>query len=201
MATRKDAAKAEQMRISQIGDFKQRMGGTIELPSGFMIRWRNPGGLRAFLTNGSIPNSLMNIVESALKSGKGVDEGMTKDVMKQLQDNPDMLSDLMKMYDTVALKSFIEPKLYPVPDEAMVEAWNAAHPDDPVDDPEDLRYEDRLYVDEIPDDDKAYLFQIISGGVKDLETFRQEQQIDVDALVRVSGTVSDPVESDGVDAG
>lgn len=201
MATRKAAAKAEQARISQIGDFKSRVGGVIELPSGFIVRWRNPGGLRVFLASGKIPNALMPVVEKALKGGKGAQADMEETVVKQLNENPDMVKELMSMYDAVALKCIIEPKIYPVPDEAMVEAWNAAHPDDPVDDPEDLRYEDRLYVDEVPDDDKAYLFGLISGGVKDLETFRREREIDVASLARVSGVVGHPVADSGVDAG
>jgi len=201
MATRKAAAKAEQARISQIGDFKSRVGGVIELPSGFIVRWRNPGGLRVFLASGKIPNALMPVVEKALKGGKGAQADMEETVVKQLNENPDMVNELMSMYDAVALKCIIEPKIYPVPDEAMVEAWNAAHPDDPVDDPEDLRYEDRLYVDEVPDDDKAYLFGLISGGVKDLETFRREREINVASLARVSGVVGHSVADSGVDAG
>lgn len=199
--TRKVEKKAEQLRISNIGDIKARVGGILELPSGFVIKWRNPGGLRAFMASGKIPNALLPIIDKALKGGKGVDAKMEADLMKQLRENPEMLDEMMALYDSVAIKCFVEPKLYPVPDEAMVQAWNASHPDDPVDEPEDLRFEDRLYTDEIPDDDKAYLFQLLSGGVKDLETFRKERSIDVDRLARVSGTVDHTIKPAGANAG
>lgn len=201
MATRKTEKEAEQLRISQIGDFKQRMGGIIELPSGLIVRWRNPGGLRAFMANGQIPNTLMPIVERSLKGGKGVEEEVNAELMQKLQDDPEMIGQLMGLYDSIARKCIVEPKLYPVPDEEMLQNWNLAHPDDPLDDPEDLRYEDRLYVDELPDDDKAYIFQLISGGVKDLETFRQQNQISMDGLARVSGVVGHTVGDSGADAG
>ncbi len=199
--TRKTAAKAEQLRISQIGDFKDRVGGVIELPSGLIIRWRNPGGLRAFMAGGKIPNMLMPIVDKALKGGKGVDEAQERELMEELTKNPEMLQQMMELYDTIAIKCFVEPKLYQVPDDEMLEKWNKLHPDEEYDSPEDLRYDDRLYVDEIPDEDKAYLFQCLSGGVKDLATFRAEQQIDVARLATVSGVAGITVGDDGAHSG
>ena len=193
MATRKTVAKAEELRISQIGDFKKRLGGIIELPSGLIVRWKNPGGMRAFLNNGTIPNSLLPIIERALNKKQGVDEQEMLDLIK----DADKVAEMMKMYDNVVLQCIKEPKLYPVPTEADVEKNNIEHPDAPVDDPEDLRYDDRLYVDELPDDDKMYLFQLVSGGVKDLETFRKQQQINVGSLARVSGVEGYTVESAG----
>jgi hypothetical protein len=195
--TRKVEKVAEQRRISQVGDFKERVGGLLELPSGLTIRWRNPGGLRAFLTSGKVPNVLLNVVERGMKGGVGSEEEMAADVMRQLQDNPEMLAEMTAFYDHVARRCFVEPKLYPVPDEEMAEAWNKAHPDEPVEDPEELRYDDRLYVDEVPDEDKQYLFQCLSGGVKDLETFRQQHEISMDSLAKVSGAVSGPLNDSG----
>jgi hypothetical protein len=196
-------AKAEERRISAIGDIKQRTGGIIELPSGITVRWRNPGGLRAFMSQGKIPNALIGAVEQGLKGGKGASDKMAADVMKQMEDNPEMLGQLMEMYDSVAMKCLVEPKLWPVPTEEDLKAWNKdpKNRDDQLDDVEDLRYEDRLYVDELPDDDKAYLFSLLSGGVKDLETFRAERSISMDAVARVSGVVGHTVDNSGSDAG
>src|SRR3954453_22167561 len=67
------AKAAEERKISQIGDYKKRMGGIIELPSGFFVKVKNPGGLRAFMDSGSIPNSLMPIIQESLNRGKKPD--------------------------------------------------------------------------------------------------------------------------------
>lgn len=200
---RSTIAKAEERRISDIGDIKNRMGGIIELPSGIHVRWRNPGGLRAFMSSGKIPNALLGSVEKGLKGGKGAKDEMANDVMSQLEENPEMLAELMELYDTVAIKCLVEPKLWPVPTDEDVKAWNKdpKNKDDQVDGVEDLRYDDRLYVDELPDEDKAYLFQLLSGGVKDLETFRQERAISMESVAAVSGVVGHTIDNDGIDAG
>lgn len=191
--TRSKTAKADELRVSQIGDFKKRLGGIIELPSGLVVRWRNPGGLRAFLSEGVIPNSLLPMIDRALKNKQGVDETEIADLVK----DTGKVAEMMSMYDNIAIKCLIEPRLHEVPTWEDVEKNNQKFPEAPVDEPEDLRDEDLLYVDELPDDDKMYLFQLISGGVKDLETFRQQQEINVGSLARVSGVAGHPVESDG----
>ena len=66
----KDAQAAEALKISPVGEFKTRMGGTMQLPSGLVVKTRNPGGLQAFLTGGTIPNHLMVIIKEALDKGK-----------------------------------------------------------------------------------------------------------------------------------
>lgn len=194
-ATRSAVAKAEEKRISQIGDFKERIGGIIELPSGLVIRWRNPGGLRAFMSGGNIPNLLLNTVEKSLKGGKGVDEKMAEELVSKLAENPEMLDQMMDLYDEVALKCFVEPRLHRVPTWEDVERNNQKHPDALAEDPEDLRYDDKLYVDELPDDDKAFLFQLISGGTKDLATFREQLQSNMDALAAKSSDTPTPKRS------
>lgn len=196
-ATRKTTAKAEELRVSQIGDFKKRLGGIIELPSGLVVRWRNPGGLRAFLSEGVIPNSLLPMIDRALKNKQGVDEEEISDLVK----DTGKVAEMMSMYDNIAMKCLIEPRLLPVPTWEDVEANNQKFPEAPVDEPEDLREDESLYVDELPDDDKMYLFQLISGGVKDLETFRQQQKINVGSLERISGVAGHSVEDAGSDNG
>lgn len=198
MATRSAAKAAEQLRVSQIGDFKKRLGGILELPSGLIVRWRNPGGMRAFLAKGIIPNSLMPMIEEALNGKKqGVE---AKDInMAELLQDTEKVAEMMAMYDNIAQMCIVEPKIYAAPTDADVEAHNAAHPEDEVD-IYDLRHEDRLYADELPDEDKIYLFQLVSGGVKDLETFRQQQQINVGDLAAVSGVAGYAIDSSGTDA-
>ena len=178
MATRSTQKKAEELRISQIGDFKNRIGGTQELPSGFTVKVRNPGGLQAFLGSGTIPNSLMPLIQKALKAGKAPD---AKDFLsKEGEVDPALLTDMFVMMDNIAVQCIVEPRIHPKLTSADVEKWNAENPDKQVRDPEDLRRADQLYVDELPIDDKQFLMQWVMGGTRDLETFRQQQLAGVD---------------------
>lgn len=164
--TRKAIAKAEELRISQIGDFKKRLGGIIELPSGLVVKVRNPGGLQAFMSSGIIPNSLMLIIQAGIKSGKAPEAGDILDDEGGM--NPEMLADMNIMVDQLAMKTIIEPRIHPAPED------------------EDDRLDDQLYVDELPSDDKQFIFQWIAGGTKDLERFRETLAGNVDAVATES---------------
>lgn len=192
---RKTATKAEQLRVSQIGDFKQRLGGLLELPSGLVVKWRNPGGLRAFLLNGQIPNALMPVVEEALNSRQGVEAVDMSELIKDTEN----LREMMAMYDNIALMCMVEPKLHPVPTWDDVRENNEKFPEAPVDEPEDLRSDEKLYVDELPDDDKQYFFYLIGGGVQDLKKFREQQELNVGNLAAVAGNAGASVATPGAD--
>lgn len=198
MATpRKNASKAEALKVSQIGDFKERLGGLLELPSGLVVKWRNPGGIRAFLAGGQIPNALMPIVEEALAEKKGVEAVDMSAILKDTE----TLNEMMAMYDNIAIMCMVEPKLHRLPTWDDVKENNEKFPEAPVEEPDDLIREDRLYVNELPDDDKAYFFYLLSGGVKDLERFRAQQNINVGDLAKVSGVAGVSVDDPGVDRG
>ena len=156
-------------QISNVGDFKQRIGGIVELPSGFTVRVKNPGGLRVFLNAGTIPNSLMAVVQDAMDKGKKITE---EDIMKDGQLDPQQLADMMELNDQVALKTIVEPSILPVPE-------NEAD-----------RKSDQLYVDELPDEDKLFLFQWVTGGARNLERFREEYQASMDASQAGGSNVS-----------
>lgn len=180
----KAAQEAEALRISQVGDFKKRIGGIIELPSGLTVKARNPGGLRAFLNTGLIPNSLMGIIQKGLDKGSG--KGIAAEIVKDGKIDSEMLTDMMQMMDGIACKVIVEPRIYPTLTENDLLEWNDNHLDDQKDSVEELRRDDRLYADELPDDDKMFLFQWISGGTRDLETFRQQHAAGVDALPAIT---------------
>lgn len=179
--TSKAAQEAEMMRISQIGDFKKRMGGTQELPSGFVVKVRNPGGLQAFMMNGTIPNSLMPIVKKALEGGKGMDPQEV--IMKDGEIDPSLFAAMGDMMDGVALQCIVEPKIHPKPET------------------EEDRRDDQLYVDELPLDDKQFLMQWVTGGTRDLETFRQQQQQNVDDVAKSQDAVRAAQRALGTDEG
>lgn len=169
--TRKASKEAEQRRISQIGDFKQRLGGITELPSGLVVKLFNPGGMTAFLNSKIIPNSLMSIVSNALASGQQPDPNQ---FVKDGEVDPKMMEDMMVMMDNIALKVIVEPEFHPSP---------ATEAD---------RSDQMLYIDELPLDDKQFLFQWVSGGTRDLETFRQKRDANVESLVAKSDAGDNP---------
>lgn len=176
--SRKDVKQAEQLRISQVGDFKKRLGGVMELPSGLVVEARNPGGLQAFIGTGIIPNSLMSIINDAIKRGKTPD---TDAFMKDGEFDPDMMADLMQLIDGIAIKVVVQPSLEPKPDS------------------EDQRLDTQLYVDELPFDDKMFLFQWVSGGTRDLEKFRQQFEQNLVSVAAKSSNVRAAQRAAGLD--
>jgi hypothetical protein len=189
MATpRKTAEKAEALRVSQIGDFKSRMGGIMELPSGLVMKLKNPGGLQAFIANGTIPNSLLGMVNEGLKGKSGEDAAKAA---AELSNDVESLADMLKMLDLVFVQSAKDPQVYAVPTQDDLDRWNIMNPSnkfETIDEWRDSHEEDRLYVDEIEEMDKQFVFQWVSGGVRDLETFRKEFEGNVAAISAVEGS-------------
>lgn len=206
-ATRKAVKEAEARRISQIGDFKKRLGGIQELPSGLIVKIRNPGGLQSFLSSGSVPNSLMVIIQDGIKKGKGSAADVQKKVMPDGKLDEKLMSEMMTLLDAIAVKCIVEPKIWPRLTEEDVKAYNdkliaesLSGEVELAETIEDLRREDRLYADELPDDDKQFLFQWISGGTRDLETFRSKLARGVDSLAAISGDESVAEPGNGADS-
>lgn len=198
VATRKQQKKAEELRISQIGDFKNRLGGITELPSGLIVRLKNPGGLRAFMGSNDIPNSLMTLIQRGMKTGQ---KPSAEELMPNGEFDTAFLDDMNKMLDVIALRTIVEPSIAPRLTQEDVDRWNRVNPENPVTDIEDLRSPEQLYVDELPEDDKQFIFQWISGGTRDLEEFRRKQQQGVDDMAAVA-VIRDPAQlDDGVNAG
>jgi hypothetical protein len=202
MATaRKAASKAEALRVSQIGDFKSRMGGIMELPSGLVMKLKNPGGLQSFIANGTIPNSLLGMVQEGLKGKTGEDAAKAA---ADLSNDIESLGDMLKMLDLVMIQSAREPRVYAVPTPEDLERHNILNPDNQFEDIDSYRDsfdDDRLYVDEIEEMDKQFVFQWVSGGVRDLETFRAQYESNVAAISAVKGSGDAPEPAAGADAG
>lgn len=146
------AAKAESRKISQVGDFKRRLGGVFELPSGMVVKLKNPGGMNAFIKAKIIPNSLMGVIKQNVD--KGTNPDMTEIMNKDGGFDDEILNDMTALMDNIATMCVVEPDVQPTPG---------------VDDERD---DELLYADELSDEDKAFIFQWVSGGTTDLETFR-----------------------------
>ena len=197
MPNRKTIKKAEEKRISQVRDFKTRMGGIQELPSGLTVKLRNPGGLMAFMDSKNIPNSLLAIIQRSLGQGKAPEpeELMQKDG----EIDPEMLDGMKQMMDSVALRCIVKPHIEPALTQEDLDDHNRQYPDDQIDDLDDLRDDELLYIDEIPFDDKMYIFQWVSGGTRDLEEFRKGHEQGVADVAEKSKSVSDAQRDAGLD--
>lgn len=180
------ANKATAPKVSSAAQFKKRkQGQTLPLPSGLVVKAKRVE-LQTMVLQGSVPNPLMETVSAALEKGQkadiakmvGVDEGKI---------DLDTVRDMYEMVNAVVMESVLEPKVHPQPVQADVDEWNAKHPDEQVDTPEDLRDDDLLYIDEFDDTDKMFMFQWASGGTSDLEQFRRESESDMASLAEIQG--------------
>jgi hypothetical protein len=155
---------------SSVADFKKKAKAPDlqELPSGLVAMVRNRG-FQAFIRMGIVPNSLIGVVEEALNKGQPPDMEQLKNDQGQLP--LDTVDEMYQLMDAVCVDCFVEPRVYPVP----VPDENGSTPD---------RDEDLVYVDELDDEDKMFIFQWVSGGTRDVEQFRREL---ADDLALVSG--------------
>ena len=183
--TQSAAAQAQELKISQIGDFKKRLGGIIELPSGLVVRYKNPGGIQAFLGGESgVPNALLTTVQKTLKKGKGGAPVDSPENQSALAKDPDTMKQMLELMDRATAKAIVEPQVHLTPTLAELEAYNESvdAEEDLLHSLDDLKDPELLYIDEIPDNDKQFIFGLITGGVKDLQDFRSRTEGDVGSL-------------------
>lgn len=156
MPTKAKTAPEEQ--VSSLADFKAKKGKVVTLPSGLSMRLSSPG-MTTFLQSGMIPNSLMATITEALNKGKAPDMSQVN-----LEDSEE-LNGMLHMIDVVTYRCAVEPRVLPVPE-----------------DEDEERDPDLLYVDELDDYDKLFIFQWATGGTTDVERFRHELDEQVGAV-------------------
>ena len=149
--------------ITSVSEFKNKTGGLLPLPSGATIKVHQRGGMQAFLRAGVIPNSLMSIIQAA------IDKGEKPDMSSVITDDgvdPQMLDDMLKLADNITIMVTVDPQIHEVPED------------------EDDRDDAVLYIDEISEEDKMFVFQWATGGTRDLDRFREELATNVADLGR-----------------
>lgn len=154
------------VEVTGISGWKSKAAGSpTELPSGNVAIIKNPG-MQTFVAAGIIPNSLMPMVTAALKKHEAPSE-LDMDTVLQ---SPEMLRDMTMFMDEVVIRCFVEPRIYPTPP-AGVEPQN-----------------DRVYIHELDEMDKTFVFQFAVGGTRDLERFRLESAEGLAALANGSAS-------------
>lgn len=146
--------EANTRKISPVGNFKKRLGGITELPSGEVVRLHNPGGLAAFLGTGTIPNGLMPLVQEQLSKSKNNTPLNEEELSQKIEADPSLILEMSDMIDGVTIRCLVEPQCHPIPGLG------------------EERSDDLLYVDEVSMGDKQFIFSWLVSGAKDLEPFR-----------------------------
>lgn len=137
--------------VSPVSSWKREKSPVLTLPSGNRVKVFNPG-MKTFLVNGTMPNSLMSLAEGALQKGQPLGENE----MENLLNDPKKIADMLQFVDKLTMAVVVEPKVHPTPEEGAD------------------RSDDVLYVDDMDDEDKLFIFQWATGGTTDLEQFRDE---------------------------
>ena len=138
-------------RPSSVSDFK-RGPEPVELPSGHFITIKKVG-LQALIAGGQIPNELLGMIQSAIDKGKGDEK---KIIQKAVALDADKMNQMIDLMNNTVCFCAQDPEVHPVPK------------DDEARDPE------KLYIDELEEEDRVFIFQYVTGGTRDLESFRAE---------------------------
>lgn len=136
------------MPVTNAKEWKGRGGVELELPSGNVCLARKVG-ITTFIRKGLIPNSLLGMVQKA-QQGRGLDRD-------EILGDDQRLRDLVEMYDRIVVDVVVQPRVLAAPPEGVA------------------REEDALYVDDVDDEDKQFVANWAMGGVRDLESFREQQ--------------------------
>lgn len=154
---------------------KNRKQQELKLPSGNTCLVK-PVGLDALLQQGNIPNSLLDIVQTALAKGKAgrADEIDESQLLANLMGDQDKIKDVFEMADVVTAACVLEPsvRFHRYTQQDLIAGQCSAEQVGVVI-PDDQRSDDILYTDEVDLDDKMFIMQFAVGGTRDLERFRE----------------------------
>lgn len=135
----------------------KKSGATLVLPSGNVMRLKNPG-IMELAHQGLIPNALMATIMESVQKGT---EPSAENLMEGLQ-----VTDMFDMMANAIITMAVEPEVHPLPEEG------------------ETRDDELLYIDDIDEVDKLFIWQWATGGTDDVEQFRRESS---DMLASLSG--------------
>jgi len=130
--------------------------------------------MQVLLRQGAIPNSLMPVVQKALREGQRGQELDPAQLMSELTE--DKLDEYMKAMDAIIMAVVVQPKILPVPmmNPPGTPDGVVTTPEAMVPVPDDERDQSAAYIDWIDEVDKVFLMQFATGGTADAEKFRGE---------------------------
>lgn len=134
----------------------------LDLPSGNTALVK-PMRITTMLAEGFFPDSLRAIVMQQLSEEKPSEEA-TAGAIQEAFGDMNKLTEMFDVFDRICLAVVKEPQVLPAPE-------NEADRD-----------EDLLYIDEVDQEDKMFIFQWAVGGDRDIDTFRAESGLGVGSL-------------------
>lgn len=143
-------------------EWKGKLQKDLPLPSGNTCLVKRVS-LDTLLRTGKVPNSLMDIMKGAIAG-----RGPTVDTLKEA--TPEQVMDMIAMMDVVVVACVIEPKVYEVPTD------------------DEQRDDEKLYIDEVDEQDKHFIFAWALGGPSDFKKFLDGQAEVVGALQASNGS-------------
>jgi hypothetical protein len=162
-------------KISSAKDFKKKKAAMeLLLPSGETCLARRPG-IQAFFAAGIIPNSLMGIMTKAME-GKDIQDATLQKELGNILAEPEKLQEMFHLMDNITIYCVVEPAVRSdrwTNDDVTAGLASKAQVGTVI--PHSVRDEELLYIDEVDDDDKNFVFNWAVGGTSDLEQFRVEQ--------------------------
>lgn len=160
----------------------------LTLPSGNKAKVKRPG-LEAMIAGGDIPDSLLGIAQGAIDKGQGKrpDQVLDDKAAAEIAVDPSKWTEMLDSVERIVAKVVVEPKVEY--SKRPVEEGS----DEMETIPEEDRFEDVLYTDEIELDDKFFVFDFACGDSADLERFRQEHSGSVERILN-GGEVQQPSE-------
>jgi hypothetical protein len=137
----------------------------LELPTGNVALVRAPGAA-AFLTEGLVPNALLPIIQDAMDvASKGKKQEVDEDaLLSKLASDPEKIRQVFEMADAVTVYCVVDPPILPAPKEG------------------EERDPEKLYVDQVDNEDKMFIMNVAMGGTANLKQFRSEQGGNLGAL-------------------
>ena len=125
----------------------KKSGAILTLPSGNVMRLKNPG-IMELAHQGLIPNALMATIMTSISKGT---TPTNENIMEGLD-----VQDMFDMMANAIIAMAVDPEILPVP-----EAGERRDPE-------------LLYIDEVDEADKMFIWQWATGGTADVEQFRHE---------------------------
>lgn len=155
-------------KVSTAKQWKKAGGaGPLDLPSGNTALVIRPG-VMSFAKQGLIPNSLMGMMNKAA-DGKLADKDLQKGLGDILED-PKKMQDMLGMVDAITLYCVVQPKVYPVSRREEIMADEGLSEDE-----RERQLEELIFIDEVDEADKMFIFNWAVGGDRDLDRFREQQ--------------------------
>src|SRR6185369_5757217 len=161
----------------------------LEMPSGQMAQVKLPG-VTGLVKAGILDSldSLTGLVKSEhidrVQKGAPTTREITPEDLQELAGNTDQLVKVLDLMDRVVEYAVVQPPvLRPVQRDEVgkpILMWRGKLNDDSsqlmeeIDLPDEERDPEQVYTDMIDAMDKVFTFQFVVGGVRDLETFREE---------------------------